>query len=144
MRRVYIGTFLIAMATLAFEVALTRLLSVISWYHMAFFAVSSAMLGMTAGAITVYVAGLGTLEKRRNDTIAASCLGFAMTVPLTLLLLCYVPISGDFDISLAQMRATLLKGLLATVFCVIPFYASGIAITTILTRVKLPIGTLYA
>ncbi len=52
---VYAGVFLIAFATLVFEVTLTRLLSVITWYHLAFFAVATAMLGMTAGAIRVYL-----------------------------------------------------------------------------------------
>ena len=53
--KIYAGTFFIAAASLALEVAITRLLSVITWYHLAFFAVSAAMLGMTAGATTVYL-----------------------------------------------------------------------------------------
>lgn len=52
---VYLGIFLISLTTLAFEVALTRLPSVISWYHLAFFAISTAMLDMTAGVTTVYL-----------------------------------------------------------------------------------------
>jgi hypothetical protein len=36
-------------------VALTRLFSLITWYHLAFFTVSIALLGMTAGATTVYL-----------------------------------------------------------------------------------------
>ena len=59
---IYLGTFLIAFATLVFEVVLTRILSVVTWYHLAFFAVSTAMLGMTAGATTVYL--------RQEDTEA--------------------------------------------------------------------------
>ena len=42
----YLGTFTIAFASLALEVALTRLLSVVTWYHLAFFAISAAMLGL--------------------------------------------------------------------------------------------------
>ena len=37
--RIYAGTFLIALATLGLEIALTRLLSVTTWYHLAFFAI---------------------------------------------------------------------------------------------------------
>ena len=52
---VYFGMFLLAFATLSTEIALVRVLSVVAWYHLAFFAVSTAMLGMTAGAVTVYL-----------------------------------------------------------------------------------------
>ena len=51
----YAGLFLTAMATLMFEVLLTRIISVITWYHFAFFVISLAMLGMTAGAVWVFV-----------------------------------------------------------------------------------------
>jgi len=52
---IYAGMFLIAFATLVFEITLTRLLSVVAWYHLAFFAVAIAMLGMTAAAVRVYL-----------------------------------------------------------------------------------------
>ena len=36
------------------QIIQTRLLSVIAWYYLAFFAISMAMFGMTAGALLVY------------------------------------------------------------------------------------------
>ncbi|MGH7857176.1 MAG: hypothetical protein ACREQY_07555, partial [Candidatus Binatia bacterium] len=51
----YLGLFFLSAATLALEIALTRLLSVVSWYHLAFFAIATAMLGATAGAVTVFL-----------------------------------------------------------------------------------------
>jgi hypothetical protein len=47
------GLFLLSAGTLMYEVVLTRLLSVLSWYYLAFVSVSMAMLGMTAGALFV-------------------------------------------------------------------------------------------
>ena len=47
------GLFLVTLATLMLEVLDTRLLSVLTWYHFSFFAVSVAMLGMAAGAVAV-------------------------------------------------------------------------------------------
>jgi len=41
----YAGIFLIGFTTLTIEVTFSRLLSVITHYHLAFFAVSTAMLG---------------------------------------------------------------------------------------------------
>ncbi len=52
---VYLGTALISFTTLAVEITLVRLLSLITWFHLAFFAISTAMLGMTAGAVTVFL-----------------------------------------------------------------------------------------
>ena len=51
----YAGLALTTMATLVIEVIDTRLLSAITWYHMAFAAISLAMLGMTAGAVYAYL-----------------------------------------------------------------------------------------
>src|SRR5213596_878242 len=53
--RTMAGLFLTTLATLMFEVLLTRIFSVTMWYHFAFMAVSIAMFGMTAGALVVFV-----------------------------------------------------------------------------------------
>src|SRR5262245_59685676 len=53
----YAGLFLTTLSTLSLELLNTRLLSVVAWYHLAFFAVSTAMFGMSAGAIHVYLRG---------------------------------------------------------------------------------------
>jgi len=41
---IYLGLFFVAFSGLALEVTLVRLLSVTTWYHLAFFAISTAML----------------------------------------------------------------------------------------------------
>ena len=43
------GVFLICMCGLMLQIVQTRVISVIVYYHLAFFAISMAMLGMTAG-----------------------------------------------------------------------------------------------
>ena len=75
--RIYLGTFLIALVTLAVEIALLRLLSSISWYHLAFFAISTAMLGMTAGSVTVYLRQDLFSGTNLNMALARACVGFA-------------------------------------------------------------------
>ena len=88
----YIGTFLIALTTLALEIILARLLSVITWYHLAFFAISVAMLGMTAGAVTVYLKP-GWFERDRLErALSLASLGFALATPVALLILCSTPL----------------------------------------------------
>src|ERR1700738_4074470 len=43
------GLFILCMCVLMLQIIETRVLSVISYYHLAFFAISLAMFGMTAG-----------------------------------------------------------------------------------------------
>jgi len=131
---VYLGIFFISLATLAYEIALTRLLSVIAWYHLAFFAVSTAMLGMTAGATTVYLKPDWFAKSRLNDSIARACLGYSLAIPVVLITLCLTPLI------LKRSVMSLFALISATFTCTLPFYFSGIAITAVLTKQKLPIG----
>lgn len=135
---VYIGTFLIALTTLALEVTLSRLLSVITWYHLAFFAISTAMLGMTAGATTVYLKPHWFTPAKLNTSIAKACLGYALITPFSLILLCLLPLE------IRETMMSLFAFLMATFACSLPFYFSGIALAAILTKSPLPIGKLYA
>src|SRR6516225_2205320 len=49
------AVFLITFSMLIFQIVQTRILSVFAWYYLAFFAISVAMLGMTVGAVWVYL-----------------------------------------------------------------------------------------
>ena len=51
----YIGLFLITASTLMLQLIQTRILSVVAWYHLAFFVISMAMFGLTVGAVWVYL-----------------------------------------------------------------------------------------
>lgn len=135
---IYLGTFLIAFTTLAIEITLLRILSVITWYHLAFFAISSAMLGMTAGAITVYLRPKWFAPEKLKNSIAKACVWFALSAPICLILLCIVPIE------LHGTVMSLIAIIVSTLACSTPFYFSGIAMSAILTKIDLPIGKLYA
>ena len=51
----FAGLFCATFATLLLEILDGRLLSVLTWYHLSFLAVSLAMLGMAAGSVFVFV-----------------------------------------------------------------------------------------
>jgi hypothetical protein len=51
----YAGLGLITAATLMLQIVETRIISVTSRYHLAFFVISIAMFGLTAGAVWVYL-----------------------------------------------------------------------------------------
>src|ERR1700723_1422658 len=53
--RFYMALGLVAAATLMLQIIETRIISVVSWYHLAFFVINIAMFGLTAGAVFVYL-----------------------------------------------------------------------------------------
>ncbi|MCX7012834.1 MAG: hypothetical protein NTW86_09805, partial [Candidatus Sumerlaeota bacterium] len=136
--QVYVAAFLLAAAALAQEIALTRLLSVITWYHLAFFAIATAMLGMTAGATMVYLKPRWFSPAAVRASTARACLGYALSVPAALITLCILPVD------MARSALSLVVLLLATVACAAPYFFSGMATSAILTRFQAPIGKLYA
>ena len=76
------GLFLAALATLLLELLDSRLLSVLTWYHLSFFAVSLAMLGMAAGAIFVFLAGDRFEGERLTTRLPRWTMGFALAIPI--------------------------------------------------------------
>ena len=52
--RYYFAIFVLASATLSYQILITRFFSVMLYYHFAFAAISLAMLGLTRGAMEVY------------------------------------------------------------------------------------------
>jgi hypothetical protein len=66
----YTGMFLLSLATLLLELALTRVLSVANWYHFGFLVVSTALLGFGSSGVT-----LSLWTKLREETPLDHALG---------------------------------------------------------------------
>lgn len=133
----YAGVFFVAQATLMLEVLLTRLTSVSAWYHLAFFVISLAMLGMTAGAVVVYVWPERFADADIPKRLASSALGFAIGIPFCVVLALSLPIVpvSDFMTFFALLA---MGGALA-----VPFVLGGITLTLALTRSAMPTGIVY-
>src|SRR5205085_7132804 len=54
-REIYLGVALTTMATLLLELSLTRIFSVVFYYHFAFLAISIALFGLGLGGVFSYV-----------------------------------------------------------------------------------------
>ena len=134
-RRLYGGLFLITLSTLMVEILLTRIFSVSMWYHFAFMAISIALFGTTVGALVVYLAPQTFREERAAAHLAWSSLAFAITVPLSLALHLALPLN------LESLNLTVA---LSYVVIAVPFVLSGICVCVALTRVRGPIGRIYA
>jgi hypothetical protein len=134
----YAGLGVVALATLMYEIILTRIFSVTMWYHFAFVAVSVAMFGMTVGAVIVYVAPRWFGETRLLFHLGLSAFLFGVSVVVTFLFLLFRPFGTD--ISLFTVPGTILTYALVGV----PFVFSGICGCLALTRFRGHVASLYA
>ncbi len=50
----FLGVFLVTGGTLALQIVQTRILSVMTWYYLAFLSIGIAMLGLATGGLWVY------------------------------------------------------------------------------------------
>jgi len=69
----YSAVALTTMATLVLELSLTRIFSVVFYYHFAFLAISIALFGLGAGGVlSYYIAGEGKPLYRKLGAVAAA------------------------------------------------------------------------
>ncbi len=133
-----LGLFLATLATLALEILDTRLLSVVTWYHLSFFAVSTALFGMSAGSLRVYLGGERYAQSRAPAELARAATLFALSIPASHAVTLAVPIPPDLTATSVAALATL-TGAIA-----VPFHLSGVVVALALTRVPGPSGRIYA
>jgi len=134
------GLFLATLSTLLLETLDARLLSVLTWYHLSFLAVSLAMLGMAAGAVFVF------LHPDRFTPASAP----AMLARVAWVLACAIPASHVVTLIIPFLPVTnvtvmeVLSVAAATSVLAVPFALSGVVVTAALTRCGGSIGRLYA
>ena len=80
-----LGVFFITFAVLVFQIVQTRILSVVSWYYLAFFAISVGMLGMTVGAVWVYLTRRRFAPERLSTYLSDTALLTAISMPASVL-----------------------------------------------------------
>ncbi|MBI3611379.1 MAG: hypothetical protein HY204_11870 [Nitrospirae bacterium] len=129
---VYAGLFMISLSTLMFEILLTRIFSVVTWYHFAFLAISIAMFGLAVGAIWVYLCPNYFRKELTNYHLGLSGLLFSVTIVLSFL--------AFIEIQIKSAESSLLAFGIVSV----PFVFGGICVCLALTRFPQNVGRLYA
>jgi predicted membrane-bound spermidine synthase len=133
----YAGLFLIGGCTLMLQLVQTRILSVVTWYHLGFFVISMALFGLTAGAIWVYL---------HRDRFTGEALSYDLTY-----------FSSAFGISTAlslAIQMTLVPVVLRSLSSLLswtelalclttPFFFAGIVLSLALTRSPFPVSRVY-
>jgi hypothetical protein len=137
-RSTYIGLFFVALATLMYEILLTRIFSVTMLYHFAFVALSVAMFGMTVGALMVYMRPDVFPSDRLQTRLASASLVF----PIVMLLSFLTELSVPFRIHPSVVAVYAIVFTYAVV--AVPFIASGIVVCLALTGFPSRVSRLYA
>ena len=135
--RHYVGIFVIACAILAYQILITRFFSVMLFYHFAFAAISLAMLGLTAGAMSVHRHKARYAAERVNVEFGRHAAWFALSSVGVVIAFLYAPLIVPPQYLQMALVATLI------VFA-LPFTQGGICITLLLTRLPGSGGRLYA
>ncbi len=136
-RTLLAGLGLTSFAALLLELALTRLFSVVLFYHFAFLAISIALLGLGAGGVFAY------MFKRRLGGIATRtlamrlCMANALTVLLVLEIVLHVPVALEVSVS-NFLRLTVLY-----LAAAVPFFLTGILFSVVFARESHRIPLLY-
>jgi SAM-dependent methyltransferase len=135
--RYYLAIFVLASATLSYQILITRFFSVMLYYHFAFAAISLAMLGLTRGAMEVYGKPERYAPERVGVEFARHASWFALSsVGAMIAFLC-----APLLLPAASMSIVLAVAIIAFVW---PFTEGGICITLLLTRLPYAGGWLYA
>lgn len=132
------GLFVVSAAVLALEVLDTRLLSVLTWYSLAFLVIAMGLFGLTAGAVTVYLKSADYDADKLPASLAKDAWWMSLAVPASYVLLLIVPLRAE------SVATTVPLFVVFAAAIALPFYPAGKVVAAALTRSPLPVGRVYA
>lgn len=136
-RSLLAGVAISSFAALLLELALTRLFSVVLFYHFAFLAISIALLGLGAGGVFAHL-GKSRLERLQTRTLLSwLCVSNALVVPVVLEIVLHVPVS------LTLSRANFLRLTAIYLASAVPFLITGLEFSILFARESRHISRLY-
>ncbi len=131
------GLALTSFATLLLELALTRLFSVVLFYHFAFLSISIALLGLGAGGVLAYLCKTKLAGISTRKLAAYLCMGSGLMVPAVLETVLHVPVA--LEVSSKNFLHLTALYLIAAV----PFLFTGLLFSVVFARETQRIPWLY-
>ena len=133
----FLGVFLVTGGTLALQIVQTRILSVMTWYYLAFLSIGIAMLGLASGALWVYRNRPSPDQRQFARDIVFFSLAFAVSVVGAARLETLVN-------PLADSNVWAIFSWIALIICLtVPFFFSGVLVSLFLTRSPYRVGWVY-
>jgi hypothetical protein len=136
-RALLLGLGLSSFAALLLELALTRLFSVVLFYHFAFLAISIALLGLGAGGVYAYL-HKGRLARLQTRALIARLGSInALVVAVVLVVVLRIPVS------LRLSAGNLLRLTGIYLVSAVPFFLTGLQFSVVFARTPRHIPRLY-
>jgi len=128
--------FFVSLSVILWEILLTRIYSVLLYYHFAFMAVSGAMFGLTIGAILIFLTSASYPDGQLEEPLGqfAFLMGMLMASVIVIQISLAPPLDGPNSQIYYLIRTFLLS--------ILPFVPAGAFICLVLTRFK-DVGRLY-
>src|SRR5437868_11954624 len=124
-------------ASLLLELGLTRLFSVVLFYHFAFLAISVALLGLGAGGVFAFLYK-ARLQQHSTRTLGAwLCIINAALILLVLEVVLHLPISLDLT------RWNFAKLTVMYLAAAVPFFCTGLLFSIVFARETASITAIY-
>jgi spermidine synthase len=139
MKTIYLSLWFISAAALAFQVTLTRFFALAQGHHLAFMAISLALLGAGASGTYLFLKPPAAVNLPRTLTIGSTL--FACSVPAAYVAINYLP----FDAYLIALEQTQVIWLTVYYLALTtPFFFSGLVIGAVLVTQPGKAGPLYS
>ena len=120
------------------ELALTRIFSVVMYYHFAFLAISIALFGLSASGVFAYVARR-RLDRHSTDALLSTeSLIFAVTLIVALFFLVRLRVGLNYSPKNLALMLTIYA------LAALPFFTGGLVVTLAISRLSAQINAVYA
>jgi hypothetical protein len=135
-----LGVFLLCAATLALEVALTRILALTMWHHFTYVVIGVALLGFGAAGSWVTMRGSARLRRGMDGSIASYVFAAAVATPMCYLMMTRVYFDPQRIVSepLHLVSLLLIYGIIA-----VPFFCAGLGICAAISSYRADVGAVY-
>src|SRR5258707_13681268 len=137
-RRHLAGVALVSATLLMTELALTRIFSVVMYYHFAFLGISIALFGVSASGVFAYVA------RRRFERHSADGLLTGTTLLYTACTLLALFFLVRLRVGLSYSPRNLALMLTIYALAALPFFSGGLVITFAIARLSSHVNAVYA
>jgi spermidine synthase len=137
-RRHLAGVALVSATLLMTELALTRIFSVVMYYHFAFLAISIALFGVSASGVFAYVMSRRLGRFATDDLMAVQSLIYSVCTIVALFWLVRLRVGMNFTPQNLRLMLTIYA------LAALPFFAGGLVVTIAISRLSARVNAVYA
>jgi hypothetical protein len=132
------GVALVSATLLMTELALTRIFSVVMYYHFAFLAISIALFGLSASGVFAYLARRRLDRYSTDRLLSTESLIYAATSIVALFFLVRLRVGLNYSPENLVLMLTIYA------LAALPFFTGGLVVTLAISRLSAQINAVYA